>query len=121
MKIGIIDYGIGNLRSVEWAFEHLGARPVWVSSQSEFKGFERLVLPGVGAFSKGAEELKSRGLFDPIRDWLGHARLDTTNHYARANLETKRKALEQVDPTTKPGRPPRWRRDPELLSWLDSL
>jgi site-specific recombinase XerD len=56
-----------------------------------------------------------------IRDWLGHARLDTTNHYARANLDTKRKALEQVDPTTKPGRPPRWRRDPELLSWLDSL
>lgn len=56
-----------------------------------------------------------------IRNWLGHARLDTTNHYARANLETKRKALEQVDPTTKPGPPPRWRRDPELLSWLDSL
>ena len=56
-----------------------------------------------------------------IRNWLGHARLDTTNQYARANLETKRKALEQVDPTTKPGRPPRWKRDPELLTWLDSL
>ena len=56
-----------------------------------------------------------------IRNWLGHARLDTTNHYARANLETKRRALEQVDPTTKPGRPPRWKRDPELLTWLDSL
>jgi site-specific recombinase XerD len=56
-----------------------------------------------------------------IRNWLGHTRLDTTNHYARANLETKRRALEQVDPTTKPGRPPRWKRDPELLTWLDSL
>lgn len=56
-----------------------------------------------------------------IRNWLGHARLDTTNHYARANLETKRKALEQVDPSTKPGRPPRWRRTPEILTWLDSL
>lgn len=56
-----------------------------------------------------------------VRDWLGHAQLDTTNHYARANLETKRRALEQVDPSTKPGRPPRWRRDPELLTWLDSL
>ncbi len=56
-----------------------------------------------------------------IRDWLGHARLDTTNHYARANLETKRRALEQVDPSTKPGRPPRWKRSPELLAWLDSL
>jgi site-specific recombinase XerD len=56
-----------------------------------------------------------------IRNWLGHARLDTTNHYARANLETKRKALEEVDPSTKPGRPPRWRRNPEILTWLDSL
>jgi site-specific recombinase XerD len=56
-----------------------------------------------------------------IRNWLGHARLETTNHYARANLETKRRALEQVDPSTKPGRPPRWKRHPELVAWLDSL
>mgnify|MGYP001584698807 CR=1 FL=1 len=56
-----------------------------------------------------------------IRNWFGHARLDTTNHYARANLETKRRALEQVDPSTKPGRPPRWKRNPELLDWLESL
>jgi site-specific recombinase XerD len=56
-----------------------------------------------------------------IRNWLGHTRLDTTDHYARANLETKRKALDQVDISTRPGRPPRWKRDPTLLSWLDSL
>lgn len=56
-----------------------------------------------------------------IRNWLGHARLDTTNQYARANIETKRRALEQVDPSTKPGLPPRWRQTPELLTWLDSL
>jgi site-specific recombinase XerD len=56
-----------------------------------------------------------------IRDWLGHASLDTTNHYARANVETKRKALEKVDPTTRPGKPPRWKRSPELMAWLDSL
>lgn len=56
-----------------------------------------------------------------IRNWLGHARLETTNHYARANVETKRKALDQVDLSTKPGRPPRWKRNPELLTWLESL
>lgn len=56
-----------------------------------------------------------------IRNWLGHARLDTTNLYARANLETKRKALDQVDPTTRPSKPPRWKQDPDLLTWLDSL
>jgi site-specific recombinase XerD len=56
-----------------------------------------------------------------IRSWLGHASLDTTNIYARANLETKRKALEKVDPSLRPGKPPRWKREVELLEWLDSL
>lgn len=56
-----------------------------------------------------------------IRSWLGHASLDTTNHYARANLETKRRALEQVDSASRPGKPPRWKKNPELLAWLDSL
>ncbi|MGH8137688.1 MAG: tyrosine-type recombinase/integrase [Steroidobacteraceae bacterium] len=56
-----------------------------------------------------------------IRSWLGHASLDTTNLYARANLETKREALEKVDASTRPGTPPRWKRDAELLAWLDSL
>ena len=56
-----------------------------------------------------------------IRSWLGHVSLDTTNHYARANLETKRRALERVDRSTRPGKPPRWKRNPDLLTWLDSL
>jgi site-specific recombinase XerD len=56
-----------------------------------------------------------------IRSWLGHAHLDTTNHYAQANLETKRKALEQVDAKFRSTKPPRWRRDADLMAWLDSL
>ena len=56
-----------------------------------------------------------------IRSWLGHVSLDTTNHYARANLETKRKALEQVDAPTTTGHPPSWKRDASLLAWLDRL
>jgi len=56
-----------------------------------------------------------------IRSFLGHERLDTTNIYARANLETKRKALEQASPTARPGKPPRWKRDPQILMWLDTL
>jgi hypothetical protein len=47
--------------------------------------------------------------------------LDTTNHYAQASLETKRKALEQVDSTPRPTKPPHWKRDTDLLAWLDSL
>jgi site-specific recombinase XerD len=56
-----------------------------------------------------------------IRSWLGHVSLDTTNHYAQANLETKRKALERVGVRSKPDRPPRWKRDRTVLEWLDSL
>lgn len=57
-----------------------------------------------------------------IRSLFGHASLETTNQYARADLETKRKALEQVGTSNaRRARPPRWRRDAELLAWLDSL
>ena len=56
-----------------------------------------------------------------IRSWLGHVHLDTTNHYAQANLETKRQALERLDPSSKIAKPPRWRSDTSVLAWLDSL
>ncbi|MBL8238800.1 MAG: hypothetical protein JNM66_15355 [Bryobacterales bacterium] len=56
-----------------------------------------------------------------IRSWLGHADLETTNHCAQANLETKHKALEQADPKLRPAKPPRWQRDADLMAWLDSL
>jgi site-specific recombinase XerD len=56
-----------------------------------------------------------------IRSWLGHVSLDTTNHYARANLETKRKALEQVAVPPTPGGVPSWKRDASVLAWLDTL
>jgi site-specific recombinase XerD len=56
-----------------------------------------------------------------IRSWMGHAQLDTTNHYAQANLETKRKALEQVEAKLRPAKPPKWKRDADLMAWLDSL
>jgi integrase/recombinase XerC len=56
-----------------------------------------------------------------IRSWLGHVSLDTTNHYAKANLETKRKALERVSIPVTATHPPPWKRDASLLAWLDSL
>ena len=56
-----------------------------------------------------------------IRSWLGHESLDTTNIYARANVDAKRKALEKVDGAARSSKPPRWKREVELLAWLDSL
>ena len=45
----------------------------------------------------------------------------TTNHCAKANLETKRKALEQVSLPATAVQPPSWKRDASLLAWLDTL
>ena len=56
-----------------------------------------------------------------IRSWLGHESLDTTNIYARANVEAKRKALEKVDGAVRSAKPPRWKREADLMAWLDSL
>jgi integrase/recombinase XerC len=53
--------------------------------------------------------------------WLGHVSLDMTNHYARANLETKPQAVEQVDKSTRSAKPPCRKRDPDVLTRLNSL
>ena len=56
-----------------------------------------------------------------IRSWLGHVSLDTTNHYAQANLETKRKALERLEYPSRRRKPPSWKRDESVLAWLHTL
>jgi len=64
--IGIIDYGMGNLRSVQKAFEFIGEQAIISGDKKELDKCEKLILPGVGAFGKGIEELKDRGLFDYV-------------------------------------------------------
>jgi site-specific recombinase XerD len=56
-----------------------------------------------------------------IRSWLGHVSLDTTNHYAQANLETKRLALERLESPSRSARRPSWKQDQSVLAWLDTL
>ena len=56
-----------------------------------------------------------------VRSWLGHVSLDTTNHYAQANLDTKRAALDRLESSSKIKKPPRWKSDATLIAWLDSL
>jgi len=64
--IVIIDYGMGNLRSVQKAFERIGV-PVKISGISDdIHTAEKLVLPGVGHFKQGMQNIKSRGLFDSL-------------------------------------------------------
>jgi len=68
--ITIVDYGMGNLRSVEKAFERID-QPVQMTDQaSELSNAEILVVPGVGAFDRAVENLKETGLWDPIQAHL---------------------------------------------------
>lgn len=72
--ICVIDYGMGNLRSVSKALEKVGGK-VWVTSQPEdLVKAEKVVLPGVGGFGDGAEELGRRGLFEPVRECLSQGK-----------------------------------------------
>ena len=66
MMIAIVDYGMGNLRSVQKAFEHLGARAAIVHRPEEIDHADRVVLPGVGAFGDAMDNLKAAGLIAPI-------------------------------------------------------
>ncbi|MFC7337173.1 imidazole glycerol phosphate synthase subunit HisH [Haloferula chungangensis] len=70
MKVGIIDYGAGNLRSVANAVQSLGIEPRVFSTPDGFDGLTHVILPGVGAFGDSMEELTRRGLDEPIRKWI---------------------------------------------------
>lgn len=73
-KVTIINYGMGNLRSVAQAFAHIGADPILVSGAEEIEAAECLVLPGVGAFGKAMYELRTRELVEPIRAYARSGR-----------------------------------------------
>jgi imidazole glycerol phosphate synthase glutamine amidotransferase subunit len=70
MKVAMIDYGRGNMRSVERALEEAGAEVKRVESGEGLQGVETVVLPGVGSFGDAVEGLKQRKLWDPLRDWV---------------------------------------------------
>ncbi len=62
MTVAIIDYGVGNLRSVQKAFEHLGHAACVTSDPGVISRASHVVLPGVGAFGAAADTLRVRGL-----------------------------------------------------------
>ena len=66
--VAIVDYQMGNLRSVQKGFEKTGHSATITSDAGELARAERIVLPGVGAFGDAMAELKRRDLVGPIRD-----------------------------------------------------
>ena len=71
LQLAIIDYGMGNRRSVEKALEHVGVQAVLTSDPAGLRAAGGLVLPGVGAFPRAMANLRELGLEEPIRELVG--------------------------------------------------
>ncbi|MEM1098813.1 MAG: imidazole glycerol phosphate synthase subunit HisH [Planctomycetota bacterium] len=72
--IAILDYGMGNLRSVQKALQHVGHEAVIVGDTDGVEGAERLILPGVGNFADGMRQLDERGLIDAVKRFAATGR-----------------------------------------------
>jgi len=73
-RIGVVDYGSGNLRSVCKALEAVGSRTALLTSPSGLDQVDALVVPGVGAFGDCAANLQGTGLWEPLREWIAAGR-----------------------------------------------
>jgi imidazole glycerol-phosphate synthase subunit HisH len=67
-RICILDYGVGNLRSVEKALEHIGATATIGADPTLIREAEGLILPGVGAFPKAMERIRERGIDELVAE-----------------------------------------------------
>lgn len=68
MQLTIVDYGMGNLRSVRNAFAYLGQDAAVSSEPAAVARSDKLVLPGVGSFRRAMENIRSRGLFESLQE-----------------------------------------------------
>jgi glutamine amidotransferase len=67
--LAVIDYGASNLRSVVHALDYLGAEDMRiVHTPHELRSADKIILPGVGAFGAGMQQLRKQGLVNPIKD-----------------------------------------------------
>lgn len=69
--VAVIDYGCGNLASVQKAILGLGHKPEIVHDPSTLLSFDRAILPGVGSFNSAMEEIRRLGFHDSILDFCG--------------------------------------------------
>ena len=69
-SLGLVDYGSGNLRSVQRAIEHAGCTCILVRKPADATLCGALVVPGVGSFGDCARQLREAGLWEFIREWI---------------------------------------------------
>jgi len=67
--IAIVDYNMGNLASVKNAFDLLGEKVIVESDPHNLKNYDRIILPGVGAFGDAMEHLRERGMDQAVREY----------------------------------------------------
>ena len=72
--LAIIDYGVGNLFSVEKAFAYLGAEVIVTNSKEDLERADQIVLPGVGAFGDCMKNLNATGLIPTIKDQISRGK-----------------------------------------------
>jgi glutamine amidotransferase len=66
--IGIIDYGLGNLFSIHNALKSVNISSKIITSPEQISGYDRLILPGVGAFPEGMKHLKEKGFTEILKN-----------------------------------------------------
>ena len=69
--IGVLDYGVGNVASIENMFRHLNLHAAAIRHPDEIRGYDRYVLPGVGSFDGGMLALEESGLIEPLLERVG--------------------------------------------------
>lgn len=74
MTIAIIDYGMGNLRSVQKGFERVGSPADLVTTAEEIRRADKVVLPGVGAFRDAVSHLRDQDLIGPVKETIESGR-----------------------------------------------
>ena len=74
MKLVVVDYDSGNLRSVSRALESQGVTPLVTGDPAEFDDADAVVFPGVGSGPAAMDALRKRDLVGPIRDYISSGR-----------------------------------------------
>ena len=85
--IAIVDYGMGNLRSVEKALEKVGADPQVTSDEEAIVAADGLILPGVGAFPKAMERIRELELDRMLREAVDRDKDGIDDVVLRVDLE----------------------------------
>lgn len=74
MGLYLLDYGAGNVASLANSLKKLGHEFTWIASPDDFAKADKLIFPGVGAFKHAMDNLQSKGLLEPLRDYLASGR-----------------------------------------------